>query len=64
MNDSTISPLTYLAIDRVSFQHNLVAIRDMLKAGYPYMRQTAVNSLAIAIGYERVDAFVEHFRKP
>ena len=63
MRANVVSQLRNNAPIRIAIQTYLIAVAHMLHSDEPEVRQTGVNSLAIAIPEERRNAFVIHFRK-
>ena len=63
MRTNVVSQLRYYAPIRIAIQAYLIAVAHMLHADEPEVRQTGVNTLAIAIPEERRYAFVIHFSK-
>lgn len=53
-----VSPLGNDAIQWVSFQYNLVAIRHMLQASDPNVRQASIYPLAVMVLQERFNSLL------
>ena len=63
MRTNVVSQLRNYAPIRIAIQAYLIAVAHVFHSNEPEVRQTGVNTLAIAIPEERRNAFVKHFSK-